>query len=531
MSKPAYDVYPYERDRLVALIAAGSHHKSEDEIRSKQHTQYFDDYLTKLEAKTLLVEYNYIDRDFLEDYAAYYVRCFPHYQKTCARIHVFRQTISPAAFEACLAGDETALSAKALAEAYLGFLVIKPLPKTVVGRTCLITYDDNETRCFPAARKFEANLFGVPLGVVKTLPFQEQDSVVAACATSALWTLFQATAREFQHHVLTPIEITRAATHLLPTESRVIPNQGLSTHMMAHAIRSVNLEPFLIRVTPKKVFHAAIYSYVHARIPLILGVDLVEQVTGSRYAPFGKHALAIAGYNLGRAPTPLVASGLILRSSRIDKIYVHDDQIGPFARMDLDGTAIEIELLDKSIAKPESLSTSWKPDHGTGDVRAVPDILLVPLYHKVRLTWEWALNRVTEVNEALVQFNKSIQELNLGTLEWDVFLTTVNEVRGDLRKCAHITAGYRFAAITASMPRFIWRATAIRGDKPVMDVLFDATDIDTSHGLLQVIFYDGLVQDFMRSLAGAAVIDQLPFAISVKNILHWIADRTGKDAA
>jgi hypothetical protein len=459
LSASAFEVFPYDIDRLAALISEGSHHRSPEEIRDRPHLQYFETYLRHVGAQTLLVERNYIDRDFLEDFAAYYVRCFPEYRRTCIRIHFFRRAFSRRSIRAILSGKSSRL--KELQQAYLGFLVVKPLPETVIGRTCLVTYSEEDTRCFPAAREFEAHLFGIRLAIVKTLPFQEQDSVVAACATSALWTLFHATAREFQHHLLTPIEITRAATHLLPTESRVIPNQGLSTHMMAHAIRSVNLEPFLIRVAEAKVLHAAIYSYVHARIPLILGVDLVEQVNDPQYQPMGKHALVIVGYNLGGLPTALSLSGLVLRSSRIDKLYVHDDQIGPFARMALDGKKVQIEVRAGEFQEFDSLSTSWLPEHGTGDVRAVPDILLVPLYHKVRLTWDWALSRVTELNEALVQWSNIITELRLLGLEWDVYLTTVNETRADLLKTGSLSSAGKFEAVTLPMPRFIWRATAL----------------------------------------------------------------------
>jgi len=524
LSTPAFEVFPYSLDCLVKLISEGSHHKPEDEVRLKSHTLYFDHYLTKLSVKALLVERDYIDRDFLEDFAAYYVRCFPPYRKTCTRIHAFRRDLSRDAVKAFLSGDDTKLKLEEIKSAYLGFIVIKPLPQTVIGRTCLTTYSDRSTRHFPATRDFEANLFGIKLKVVNTLPFQEQDSVVAACATSALWTLFQATAREFQHQLLTPIEITRAATHLLPTESRVIPNQGLSTHMMAHAIKSVNLEPFLIRVAEGKVLHAAIYSYVHARIPLILGIDLVEQNTGTNYDRMGKHALAIVGYSLGGVPTPLSLSGLVLRSSRIDKIYVHDDQIGPFARMELDGKRVEVQIPGQPVQQYDSLSTSWKPTHGSGDVRAIPDILLVPLYHKVRLPWEWALQRVTEFNEVLVQLSKIVPDLKLLGLEWDVYLTTVNEVRDDLRNAANIEAAARYSAVTWSMPRFIWRATAVRNDAPLIDLLFDATDIDTAHGLLQVVFHDALVRDLIKNIAAVGSIDALPFKRTVKNILRWVKE-------
>jgi hypothetical protein len=294
--------------------------------------------------------------------------------------------------------------------------------------------------------------------------------------------------------------------------------------MMAHAIKSVSLEPFLIRVAEGKVLHAAIYSYVHARIPLILGIDLVEQKVGDRYERMGKHALAIVGYSLGALPAPLSVSGLVLRSSRIDKIYVHDDQIGPFARMELDGNRVEVKFPGKPIDHYDSLSTSWKPEHGGSDVRAIPDILLVPLYHKVRLPWDWALKQVTEFNEALVQFSTIEPNLQLLGLEWDVYLTTVNEVREELRNSPSIEAETRFAAVTRAMPRFIWRATVARNEIPLIDVFFDATDINTSHGLIQVIFHDALVRDFIKNVSSVASIDTLPFERSVKNILHWVKE-------
>jgi len=76
---------------------------------------------------------------------------------------------------------------KQLDSNYLGFMVLKPLPQTIVGRTCFKTYpDDGNRRHFPTLHKYSSNLFGLPL-TVNSLAYQEQDKVVAACATSALW--------------------------------------------------------------------------------------------------------------------------------------------------------------------------------------------------------------------------------------------------------------------------------------------------------------------------------------------------------
>lgn len=525
MNEPTFEVYPYDIDRLVGVIAKASRWNTPDAIREKRHLAYFEQYLTKIGATTLVVEHKYVDRDFLEDYAAYYVRCFQTYERSCTRIHFFRNTLTRQSLEKSIAGEPDGIPLAELSQAYLGFMVVKPLPERVIGRTCLTTYPGSDTRSFPAARTFESNLFGLRFAVENTLPFQEQDRVVAACATSALWTVFQATARQFQHQLLSPYEITRAATHLLPVESRAIPNHGLSTQMMALAIRNVALEPFLIKVTKNYLLQTATYCYLHAGIPLLLGVELVRGNATSGFKSIGRHAIAVSGYNLGGAVTPITSSGLALRSSRIDKIYAHDDQLGPFARFELLAGQIDYtNMRGEPITAPLSLSTFWPAAAGE-EVRAVPDILLVPLYHKIRIASEWAIKRVTEINEFLLSLSSAIHTLNLHALEWDVYLTTVNEAREQLRQAPGMNGERRFRAATHPMPRFLWRATAYRQGERLMDVFFDATDVDTADALVQVLVYDDSIRNLLTELADPAKLGALPVSKNMRRLVALAAGR------
>jgi hypothetical protein len=50
---------------------------------------YFFKYLNKIQAKSFLIESNYIDKDFLIDYSNYYSRSFREIPKTTDRIHFF----------------------------------------------------------------------------------------------------------------------------------------------------------------------------------------------------------------------------------------------------------------------------------------------------------------------------------------------------------------------------------------------------------------------------------------------------------
>ena len=249
---PPYEVYPYTIQTLESLLADKA---SADPsiVASKIHRTYFEEYFSFIGARTILAENYYIDHDYLDDYSEYYVRCFAPYRRTCVRLHFFDVPFTSVDFANLLTGEESALAHDILRESYLGFVVVKPLPASFVGRTCLRTYPtENTGRSFPIPREYEANLFGFKLAVT-TLAFQEQDSVAAACATSALWAAFQGTGKLFQHTIPSPIQITKAATTLNSTNTRTLPNQGLTIEQMATAIRSLSLEPFGYQCTQRGI--------------------------------------------------------------------------------------------------------------------------------------------------------------------------------------------------------------------------------------------------------------------------------------
>ncbi|MGD9730294.1 MAG: hypothetical protein AB7V39_28490, partial [Nitrospiraceae bacterium] len=192
-----YQVHPYSLDALQRLFQthAGA---SEEFVAGKFHSIYFRDYFRALKAKTIVVEEHYVDRDYLEDFVGYYGRCFRPPGRYCVRIHFFRSSFAVEDLDNFLANQsnrKSFLRSKFKSKQYLGFVVVKPLPKTFIGRTCLRTYPTASTgRHFPALRDYDVSLFGVSL-TVRSLAFQEQDTEVARCATAALWSTFQGTAK------------------------------------------------------------------------------------------------------------------------------------------------------------------------------------------------------------------------------------------------------------------------------------------------------------------------------------------------
>ncbi len=504
---PSFEVVPYSIDELRKTLTVYSQ-ASEEAVERSLHYFYARTYFSYIRARTMLVESSYVDRDYLEDYAGYYVLCFKKYERHCTRIHFFRNEFSKNDFQKLIAGKPGRLSLQDLQnkENYLGFTVIKNLPKTIIGRTCLKTYPKQShshgTRCYPITRDYEANLFGIQLKV-NSIAFQEQDSVVAACATSALWSAFQGTGKLFQHQIPSPFEITRAATRQIPLETRTFPSSGLSIPQMADAVRHVGLEPYLISPENEFLFKASIYAYLKGKIPVLFGIFLHDLSDESLYtfdqentSEIQGHAVTITGYHLSSGlPVSYPESPFSCRAFRIDKIYVHDDQIGPFARM-----GIEIGSIDEI---PWTLSTSWMGGDGRiGNVKAVPWILMVPLYHKIRISFYSVYSVVSSFQERVIEPLRATRVIShADDMEWDIYLTTVNRFKTEIFASDKYSEKTRLDVLLRSMPRFLWRATARCREDVVLDLVFDATDIEQDQFLCHAIITNRELQETLGSIS------------------------------
>ena len=492
-----FEVLPYSIDALKRLLAKQS---KPSIIDKKLHSTYFENYFDELKTKVILAEYDYVDRDFLEDYSGYYVRCFKKYDRKCTRLHFFGIEFTKSNFENLLMGQSSDISVEILQNFYYGFIVIKPLPRSIIGRTCLKTYtDDNGRRCYPTIHKYNISLFGISL-TIDSLAFQEQDSVVAACATSALWSAFHRTGKIYHHHIPSPIDITKMAS-AIPTEfeSRAFPNKGLTGRQMVHAIRAVGLEPMSVMANDERVLKNTCYAYLRGGIPIILCVSLCDMTTPTPTI-IDRHAITVSGFSLGLPEAfPFGQYGFRLLSSRIDELYAHDDQVGPFARMIFDGITIDING-----QKYNSMHTSWKGGEGLGPIgsaRAIPIILYFPLYHKIRIPYSVIHDNMAFLNSIIEKLrNENKIKLN-SSLNYDIYLTSINSLKKEILQSSRLSKDKKLHCLLEKMPRFIWRVTAIEGTNPVLEFLFDATDIEQGPLMPCIVEYD---KNFTAVMSGVS---------------------------
>jgi hypothetical protein len=398
------------------------------------------------------------------------------------RLHFFKSSFDEKLFADIVAGKEPS---KLLEDSYLGFVVARPLPQAVIGRTVLKTYEPAGRRYYPVRRWYEPHLAGIKMRI-EGLAFQEQDRVTAACATVALWSAFHMTSRLFDGtRRPRPSYITETA-NAVRGASRMLPTHGLDVFQMCEAIRAAHLEPEVIPVVASTPAASIIYGYLRAKLPVILICE-VEGV--------GTHAITLNGYSISSdipefsEPT---TGNVRSYASRIAEFYGHDDQIGPYAHM-----FIRKPRNKKEAAKyPFVLHGSWKVNGKKAMI--LPSLLVVPLYEKIRLRYIEMHAWIQRIMRLLVR------SFDVADFEWNIHLTTTNGYKSALRSTANEHPLDADQLLLEQQPRFFWKAKVSFKGAPVFEILGDATDfgneddVKYSFPLFRVAWYSEQTRDVFR---------------------------------
>jgi hypothetical protein len=256
--------------------------------------RYIEKYIRDLGGRSIAIERVYIDRDYIEDHSIFYARNFYPYSNFCRRVHFFtiededvqnQLTELLSLVHSTSERDYRDAYEEFSDRAYLGFTVVKPLDGCPVGRTVLRSYPKlpqngvDYYRDFRPTRRYTPHFMGVEL-TVHGLGFQQQDTGVSACATTALWSALQKI-RDFEDvAAATPAQITTLASqHSLPF-GRTMPSEGLSVNQMCQAIQALGLSPNLFKTTrldmARGIIHAAVMSEMAPILILKIGYWLIK---------------------------------------------------------------------------------------------------------------------------------------------------------------------------------------------------------------------------------------------------------------
>lgn len=273
----------------------------------------------RMKATSALLEADYVDPDYRDEYVHYYAFTYRQLPTRCARLHFFRSE-----------QDE---------DRYLGFCVLRPIGDHPVGRTMLVPPDELQeyvsctvaTTVHPLGRRLQ----------VRAFPFMEQDSQYGRCAHASIWmvALYHHLAHGTPRHLVSDIRRGAATRSEL---FRATPSPGLSVPQVGAALQHLGLDQ-IAYVTPdldkRSSLAAVACRYLNSGMPVIL-------------ATVG-HATVLVGY--GR---DLDGQVFFVRSDESQgpyrRVYKDDDPLGRWdvlvvphpGKIYLNGEAAEVAARD-----------------------------------------------------------------------------------------------------------------------------------------------------------------------------------------
>lgn len=366
-----------------AELAFQQLHRVEDYVRDNE-----------MGCNVVAIERHYIDRDFMEDYSVFYSRNLWPYPNWCQRVHFFKGPLGEVtsklqeAAESGRGQGEDAYKKRCRdfsAQYYYGFSVIKPLTGTPVGRTVLRPFPTVPTdgplgnpthaeRSFEPTRTYKTHFLGVEL-TVTGIAFQQQDTGVAACATTAIWSAFQKLRDHEDIGATTPAHITAKATRSRSL-GRSMPSEGLSIGQMCHAIEAFSMSPLLTVVNDfayaREQLHAACLS---GFVP-VLGITRGKQA----------HAIAVVGMRL-EDPVERTFTTVDSDADRLTAIFAHDDRYSPYVRARLLKTDGRLGLRIRTKKAAQTPLGTRVPGSSDDEEDWVVTHILVPSHPKIRLSF------------------------------------------------------------------------------------------------------------------------------------------------
>ncbi|MBK7583806.1 MAG: hypothetical protein IPI67_26885 [Myxococcales bacterium] len=436
---------------------------------------YLFEYLTDLGAHSILVETRYVDRHFLDDFVSYYARSFRAPPPQCSRLHFF--TSSPEDLLARLhaaCNGQTESVERELQEAYLGFVVVRPLDGASIGRTVLKTYPIAGRRHYEVVRPYHVHLLGLRLRV-DGLAYQQQDQGAAVCASTALWSALQRVARVAGYRTPTPSAITVAAKSPFPAQN------GLTWTQMAEALNALGYVADVLEPSDNRdFFRAQMVACLRSQLPVILLLTKARPGRDGGKMRDG-HAVTLTGFSEPATtrefePSQSRVEPLGMAAAAVEVVYTHDDNLGSHAHYELrDSTDRDENNNPKLIlhrGRTGKASTYWEPDDW--EIEGA----LVPKPPKLRLS-------VSALFEELLAVRPVVDwALENTPVHWDVRFLAGVDYRRTLFDSGLDTAELLQFNASLCLPRNIGVITARLTSQSlldrgrVLDVLIDATEVN-----------------------------------------------------
>src|SRR6185437_4502567 len=271
--------------------------------------------------KAILIEKNYIDKDYRSTYYNFYAKKGQVYRPDCIRLHFFDEmvTFDPQALK--LSGQFE----NDLRDHYFGYMVLRPTGIGTIGRSVVSPDVRTDTSGYIITAKHKVHLLGYKLEV-EGFPSMDQHNDISVCAHAACWSILRHYSekytlyREFLTH-----DITMMAQQFDP--GGLVPSKGLQMSHAERVFQEAGTFPVSVVKTGAQdhAFYRQLLAYVESGFPLFAA----DHVRG--------HAVAIVGYEWNPQSNPPITK-MRYAWDEVKSLVVVDDNYLPYLVIGKEGT-------------------------------------------------------------------------------------------------------------------------------------------------------------------------------------------------
>jgi hypothetical protein len=270
-------------------------------------------------ANRIVVEEDYIDFVYRDEYASFYGGIYSNYGAQCRRLTFFSSEESTVL--GLLDGNDSKC---------IGFTVLRPTLVGRVGRTLLPPPAFDECTCLPCTGKYKLHLLGRQFEI-SGFPFMQQDGQVMRCAQVSMLMCMLYLQRAQSEPLSLPHEISEVATREFVQLGRPFPSVGLLPSEINHFLWRVGYGPvrYDSPTRDENKFETLIFiPYLLSQLPALL---LSED-----------HSVVAVGFSFQFDRKVSKPVGRI--QDYVGEIIVHDDGVGPYDTLALPaGASLEEE--------------------------------------------------------------------------------------------------------------------------------------------------------------------------------------------
>lgn len=270
----------------------------------------------------ILVEKEYLDKDYRSTYYNYYAKKGRNYRADCLRLHFFDELVSFNEDTLDLVSPDGKLQ-----DHYFGYVIIRPTLLATIGRSVLSPDIRKGARGHTIQSKHKVHVLGRDL-YVWGFPSMNQHIDISVCAHAACWSILRHYSEQLsKHREFLVHDITLLAHPFDP--GGLVPANGLAMNEAERVFHAAGTYPLVVTkdALDPKFFYRQLLAYVESGFPLFVAMDGRQ------------HAVVVVGHAWKTVLPRISAPGPRYAWDQVERLVLVDDNKLPYLCVDAEGTA------------------------------------------------------------------------------------------------------------------------------------------------------------------------------------------------